>query len=508
MTSARQSRYGLRSGIHGRWALAVLLVVALVLGGTLALRTVVGHARRATQVAPAPRGPLRVAAVTALGTSYEHLALDASSGHLVALVGSVPRGCPPAGACALGSAATYFVVLDGATGDQVASFRLAGPAGSAAPATILLADPTTHTAYAVAPGDVTRFSTTDAHYEGGFALPDPLGGTLTGAALDSAHGTLVVARSAALAVVDGDSGAVRVTRALPDLAAGPVLDPATERLFVLVQGPSTSRTSATAPTTIMAFDAATLAPKGQLAVPAGTLGPFDSATHALLLFGANGTDYRVTLDGPLSTASVAPAPDLHSTLAAGWNDTLGHTYDATPNGLEALDTHSGTLLGTLPVTAFQPSGQPLVVDAARGLLFLPATDGAVVIVRDAPAPASGGVNAPTALLLARSALARFLPDTNQDPPFVAPDTFPLAADPTDTGVAHNYWIHFSDLGWQGPYPGSAGVSVAPDARHPGGFVVSFRIAWYQLFARSHTWVCAVAPDGTVSLQSDSGDAVP
>ena len=501
MTSARRNRPGLRSSAHARWALAALLVVALVLGATLALRAVVGHARRATAVAPTPLGPLRVAAVTAPGTSYEHLALDTSAGHLVALVGSVPRGCPPAGACALGSSATNFVVLDGATGDAIASFRLAGPAGAAAPATILLADSTTHTAYAVSPEAVTRFSTLDAHYEGTSALPGALGGTLRGAMLDSAHGTLVVAGDAALAAVDGDSGAVQATASVPGLAAGPVLDLAAGRLYALVRAPS----SGGATMTLMAFDAATLAPQGQLAVPAGTLGPLAGATHALLLFGANGTDYRVALDGPLDAAAVTPAPDLAGALAAGWNATLGHSYRAMPAGLEALDARTGTLLGTLPVAALQPPAQPFVVDDARGMIYLPATDGAVVIARDAP---TSGINAPTALLLARAALARFLPDTNQEPPFVAPATFPLGADTSAAGVAHDYWIHFSDLGWKGPYPGNAGTSVAPNARHPGGYIVSFRIAWYQLFARSHTWVCAVAPDGTVSLQSDTGDAVP
>lgn len=500
MMAVRAKHFTLRGG-QWRWALLALLVVAVVLGATLVGRALVGHARRGVVVAPVPLGPLRVAAVTAPGTSYEHLALDVAAGHLVALAGAVPRSCPPTGACTLSSPSAAFVVLDSASGARITSAPFAGAAASAAHATLLLADPTTHTAYAVAPEEVTRFSTENGQFEGGFLTPLALGGTISGATLGTAPGTLVLAGGATLAVVDATSGVVRASRAIPSLAAGPVLNAATGQLFVLAGDPSSS-----AGTTLMALDTATLAPRGQLALPAGTLGPIDSTARTLLYFGADGTTYRIALDGPLGTSALAAAPDMRSALAAGWNATLRHTYRATPDSLDALDTQSGRLLGTLPVRALQPAGQPLLVDAARGLLYVPAAGGAVLIVRDAPA--SGALDAATSLLLARAALARFLPDTNQDPPFVASETFPVAADPTAAGVAHDFWIHFSDLGWQGPYAGSAGVSVAPDQRHSGGFVVTFRIAWYQLFARSHTWVCAVAPDGSVALQSDTGDAVP
>src|SRR5579864_5598387 len=112
MMRDRRKHLALRGG-QWRWALLALLVVAVVLGATLAGRALVGHARRGVVVTPAPLGPLRVAAVTAPGMSYEHLALDAAAGHLVALAGAVPRGCPPTGACTLSSPAAAFVVLDG-----------------------------------------------------------------------------------------------------------------------------------------------------------------------------------------------------------------------------------------------------------------------------------------------------------------------------------------------------------------------------------------------------------
>jgi hypothetical protein len=501
MTDRRPTLTALRTKAQLTWGLIVLLLVALVFGATLALHGVVGHARRATLVAPVTLGPLRVVAAAAPGMSYEHLALDTSAGHLVALAGSVPSGCPPTGACAPEATATTFVVLDGATGARITDAPLGGAAAPAARADLLLADSTTHTAYAVAADEVTRFSTTNGQFEGGFVMPAALGGALTGGALDAAHSALALAGNSALVVVDAATGAVRASAAVPDLTAGPVLDPTTSRLFVLVSHSS----AGTGGAMLLAFDASTLAQQGAITVPAGALGPLDTVDHALVLFGANGVTYRVALGGSLTVSAVTSDSDLRGATAAGWNATLGHLYRATPVGLEALDMRSGARLGTLPLTTFQPAAQPLLVDPARGLLYLPAAYGAVLIARDGQA---GGINAATALLLARAALPAFLPDTNQDPPFVASTTFPVAADSTGAGLAHAYWIHFTNLGWQGPYPGMVGVSVVPDPQHPGGYLANFRIDWYQLFARSHTWTCFVAPDGTVLLRSDSGDAVP
>ena len=74
--------------------------------------------------------------------------------------------------------------------------------------------------------------------------------------------------------------------------------------------------------------------------------------------------------------------------------------------------------------------------------------------------------------------------------------------------ALDFWIHFADRGWQGPYPGTASVAVTSNGAQPGGYIVTFTITWRQLFERTHTWVCAVAPDGAVALRSETGDAVP
>ncbi len=72
-----------------------------------------------------------------------------------------------------------------------------------------------------------------------------------------------------------------------------------------------------------------------------------------------------------------------------------------------------------------PTFQPLPVDQARHLLYLPADHGSIVIVWDgAPIRESAGINAATSVILARAALAKLLPDTNQDPPFVAGSIVP------------------------------------------------------------------------------------
>jgi hypothetical protein len=52
--------------------------------------------------------------------------------------------------------------------------------------------------------------------------------------------------------------------------------------------------------------------------------------------------------------------------------------------------------------------------------------------------------------------------------------------------------------------------VAP-ASGVGAYVVTFRVGWGDCPSgciEEHTWVYAVAPDGTVTLQSEKGDSLP
>ena len=60
----------------------------------------------------------------------------------------------------------------------------------------------------------------------------------------------------------------------------------------------------------------------------------------------------------------------------------------------------------------------------------------------------------------------------------------------------------------GSWAFGAEESGAPLPGTNGAYRITFAIAWYQLFPRSHTWVCDVAPNGSVTLHADSGDVVP
>jgi hypothetical protein len=154
----------------------------------------------------------------------------------------------------------------------------------------------------------------------------------------------------------------------------------------------------------------------------------------------------------------------------------------------------------------------LLVDTATGLIYLPGAHGQVVVARPQQTGSRAGgyaLSAATAVVLAHSALSRFLPFTNQDPPFITPDTFLLSATAQGQSLSMTYWIHYIDFQWSlGPYPGTTSATVLPDPAHVGAYLVTFTIRWNETFLRTHAWICAVAPDGLVTLRSDTGDIVP
>jgi hypothetical protein len=150
----------------------------------------------------------------------------------------------------------------------------------------------------------------------------------------------------------------------------------------------------------------------------------------------------------------------------------------------------------------------MLVDSRTTSIYLPSAHGQVVIARYVGA-GSSALNAETAVVLAHGALAHFLPFTNQDPPFITPESFLISATPIGQTIPMTYWIHYVDFQWSlGPYPGTTSAAVAPDHEQKGGYLVTFTITWNETFLRTHSWVCAVAPDGSVTLRSDSGDIVP
>jgi hypothetical protein len=498
------------------WAVVVVVFVLTVFVATLAGQTLVSRARiaqarHAQPVVAAPALPaLHVISVAHPEAGALLIAYDHSTSYLVTLASTSEPFCPPVGPCQT-VRADAFALLDGASGQLAARTPLTGAAAAAADATLLLDDPVRRQAYAIAPDMVTIFSSASGAYVGRYALAH--GAPWSGATLDPATGRLFLVGNGRVLALDAASGALVASAALPvtpDAAApdGPVYDPARRLLYIIIRPNGASD----APR-LLALDAGTLRQVSLLALPLGVrLGPMDAGTGALDIFGGDSRGWQ--FDAPLATApTLTRAPALDGALAVGGNPGLRHLYVAGFTQTLLLDARSGQALAGLPLAARWPTFQPLPVDQARHLLYLPADHGSIVIVWDgAPIRDSAGINAATSVILARAALAKLLPDTNQDPPFIAVDTFPLGAGtpihPETRSLV--YWIHFADVGWRGNYPGTASVAVTPDPDNPYsiGYLVTFTIIWRQGFERRHIWACAVAPNGTVTLRPQASDTVP
>jgi hypothetical protein len=501
-----------RRGPTWPWALGSSLFVLLVLVAMLAGRAVVSRTQQVQARVAAPSvPPLQVAAVAHPAGGAQLLALDEQTGRLAALTSREDASsCPPVGTCPAPAPPDAFALLDGATGATIATTPLTGDAAPAAVAPVLLVDSARHTAYAVAPRAVVAFSTLTGARTAGYPLPGEIAGRrLGGAALAADGAEMVVAGGDVLLLLDAASGRVQARRSLQGgmiALDGPVVDTDGARCFVLA--------AANGRSTLLAFDTSGLQPLAQYNLLAGArLGPLDAPRHALYVLGGDGSTWRVPLDAIRPGASappLTPVSALSGAQAFGANGPLGHGYVADPTGVRALDGN-GKVLAALPLPVLWPATQLLPVDARRGLVYLLAAHGSVAIVRDgAQTGGTRALAAATAAIFARAALAELLPDSNQDPPFVAPETFPLAAGSPDRPETRTerYWIHFADRGWEGPSAGTASTSVAPAPGRPGAYVVTFAISWQQQFMRQHTWVCLVTPDGAVQLQSNQGDAVP
>jgi hypothetical protein len=487
------------------WAVAVVAVVLTIIGSAVIAHALVERARQAQAVVAAPTLPaLPVVAVAHPEAGALFTAYDPATGNLATLASQREPFCPPVGACQ-SVRPDAFVLLNGATGQPRARTPLTGDASNAADTLLLLDDAARQRAYAISPDAMTSFSTVNGALVGRIALPHSA--SWTGGALDVA-GHLYLVGGGQVVTLDVMTGNVIAEASLPltsDMPApdGPVFDAARRLLYIAIRPKLVSD----APH-LLALDAATLRQVSALALPVDArLGPMDAETGSLDIFGGDGRGWQLHA-GAATAPTLVRAPVLDGALAVGTNPALRHMYIAGFTQALALDTRAGRTLAELPLVARWPTYMPLPVDQARGLLYLPSDHGAIVIVRDGAGNTS--LTAPSAAILARAALAKLLPDTNQDPPFVAPDTFPLGAGtPAHPETrALDFWIHFADRGWQGPYPGTASVAVTPDGARPGGYIVTFTITWRQLFERTHTWVCAVAPSGAVALRSETGDTVP
>lgn len=526
-TNAQQGR-----SIPWPWALGSIIAVLLILGAALTTHAMVQRAREAAFALPAPAAPLlTVRAITRPEGGAKLVALDAHAGTLGVLAvapatrGMAPQGCPPhmSGCTGAPSAtqASAFLVIDEATGAVKARTALDGPCTPAREATALLADPTHGHTYALAGTTLLTFDSRTAACQGATAIETgnatdahghPTVGALAGAALVPNGGGLYLAYASAILLVDPSNGMLLRGGALPPhtapLVAGPVLDVTQNTFYVFAQNAQGPR--------LAAFAADTLTPQGNLPLASGThLGPMTPDGQHLILLGHDGTTSLLSVpDGHVGSAHPQPIHAWQDTAAVGWDDAqplVATTGSAAEIRLLASSEMGATTQAILPLTlAPWVPWNPLLVDPARHISLLPAADGSLVVVQNTPTKA---LTQSQALLLAHAGLAHYLPPTNQEPPFVAPISFPLTATQADRA----YYIHFSDLGWQGPYAGTASTSitgtsnasaegassVVTDAAH-----VTYTITWDQMFSRSHTWIVQVAPSGAVRLISTTGDAIP
>ncbi len=489
-----------------RWGVAVLLTVLLIVGGSYVARGVVKRLRQPAPVAAPALPPIPVVAVTAPDTSYEHVALDSAVGHLVALTAPSQPECGPIGACPPPRPALdRFVVLDDQTAQPIATTPLTGEAAPAADAALLLVDSVAHRAYAVAPHAVVIFSTEDGRHIGGYALPGEIRWERPSGGVFWPRGNaLILQGGGQLVTLDASTGRILHRQSVASLSGaldGPALgvdSDAAEKLYLLRRG------AAVDPALLLTFDPDTLALTAQISLPVnGALGPVAPGAGATV-FGVDGETYRVS--APPGNPVQRDVTE-RGALALGFDGALQRTYVVRANDVQ-IHAHDGTWLASLPLRIAWTPSESLLVDTQRNLVYLPTDHGAIVIARDVPV--FGTLTPGSAALLARQALQTYLPDTNQDPPFLDAHTFWPGAGSDGTPVTRHVplYIHYSDQGWTGPYDGTAQTQVISLPGQAGAYRVTFTIGWYLLYPRQHSWTLDVAPDGSVSLSGEGGDVVP
>ncbi len=489
------------------WAVGTFLVVALVMAGAYAGHRYVAAARLAAAHVAAPATP-PPGVVDALrpGAGAAFAAQVGVGGRLVLLSGAQERPCPLTGPCGSAPALDTLSVVDEATHATV----IQAPLASADQHPVALAvDPRAGVADVVSASTVGTYASATGARSGGFALPASVsGGPYSGATTSDGGLLLLTARQSdqpVLLGLDERSGAPHFSVVLPSATRldGPIVDAAGSRVLILAQRGDTAE--------LVAYSAKDGSQSGTWTVPTGTrLGPLSESDAALYLFGPDGTTSTVSLaaltPAPSATpAPLVPVPALRGAQALGWNETLHHVYVADTHALRILDAATGRTLAALPVAVAWAPDTALPVDETAGLLYLPADHGTLVVVHDASGPASGALTADTALILARAAVVRLVPQGQQDPLFVTDDTFA----PGPGTRAASFWAYDPTLGWQNASPGTADVRVA-SARAPGGaYDVTFSIRWtLHGFVHTHTTVCQVAPTGATQLVSDQGDGLP
>ena len=309
----------------------------------------------------------------------------------------------------------------------------------------------------------------------------------------------------ALYAFDLKSGKQAARQPLSAPASTPIVDTNLQRVYVLLdsggQRPS-----------LEGFRSRSLVPLGGAALPAGwSAGPRDDGSNTLYLFGKAGLVGAVDLGEiafstaqPYPTITPDPIAPLTGARALGWDPAQLTLVALYGDHLTAYDAESLQPFAAAPVAGAWDAQRPLPVDTVRGVLYAPDASGAIVALSLARPRAIPAPDAATALVMARAGLGALLPNTNQTPPFLDAQTFPV----TQTTLARNFAIHYSDLGWRGPYPGHASAKVVNVGAQPGDYTITFAVDWNQLFVHTHSWTVELLPDGRVKLLADTGDAIP
>ncbi len=257
------------------WAVVVVAVVLAILGSAAIAHALVERARQAGAVVAAPTLPaLPVVAVAHPEAGVLLTVYDPSTGNLATLASQREPFCPLVGACQ-SVRPDAFVLLNGATGQQIARTPLTGDASAAADTLLLLDDPARQRAYAISPGTITSFSTMTGALVSYRSLAHIA--QWTGGALDAATDHLYLVGDGQVMTLDVATGSVLAAAALPVTSGmpapdGPVFDAARQLLYIAIRPRLASDALQ-----LLALDAATLRQVSALALPVGArLGPMDA----------------------------------------------------------------------------------------------------------------------------------------------------------------------------------------------------------------------------------------
>ena len=485
------------------WAAGSIILPLAIIVTTLVGARFVAQQRLAAMVTPAPAlPPLRVVAAIQPLAGISAWALGALNGAPVALVygAQAPSACIPDAACPGAPLASQLATYVGATG-AASLTRSITPADLSQ--CMALTGSASGVAYLVCPGQLQTVSL--ATGETMRQLPLPAGLDAAHAALDDATNTLYIPGAGALYAFDLASGKRIASQPLGGSASTPAVSTDQGRVYTIIGGGS-------AHPTLLAFQARSLQPLGGAALPAGwSAGPRFANANTLYLFGQHGAVGAVDLGSvafgatqPYPAVTPDPVVPLTGARALGWDagrQTLVALY---VDHIIAYDAESLQPLAASPVSGAWDPARPLPVDAVRGVLYVPDASGAIVALSLARPTSMAAPDAATAVVMARAGLGALLPDTNPTPPFLSAQTFPLAP----TTVARNFAIHYSDLGWRGPFPGHASAKVVKSDARAGDYIITFAVDWNQLFVHTHSWTVELLPDGRVRMLSDTGDAIP